>query len=119
MDVKEKLAIKDLDHAAINLGRSSRDEAYEKIAIKIRTEYHRKFLEALNLAREGYKKQSKVEIKIEEDIMGIYKTLIRERADINGIQYSLRDLRELWGSRYFFLKKCLFKIQVCPMPMIF
>ena len=37
--------------------------------------------------------------------MGIYKTLIRERADINGIQYSLRDLRELWGSRYFFSEK--------------
>merc|ERR1712004_794694 len=49
----------------------------------------------------GYKKQSKVEIKIEEDIMRIYQTLIRQRADINGINYSLPGLLELESSRHY------------------
>ena len=95
----EKLEIKDLVLTA-ELGRSSRDEAYEKIVIKIRSEYHQRFLDALNEARRKYKKQSKLEIKIEEDIMRIYQTLIRQRADINGIQYSLPGLLELESSRF-------------------
>jgi len=94
----EKLEIKDLVLTA-ELGRSSRDEAYEKIVIGIRSEYHQRFLEALNEARRKYKKQSKLEIKIEEDIMRVYQTLIRQRADINGIQYSLPGLLELESSR--------------------
>ena len=95
----EKLEIKDLVLTA-NLGRSSRDEAYEQIVIRIRSEYHQRFLDALNEARRKYKKQSKLEIKIEEDIMRIYQTLIRQRADINGIQYSLPGLLELESSRF-------------------
>jgi len=96
----EKLEIKDLVLTA-NLGRSSRDEAYEQIVIRIRSEYHQRFLNALNEARRKYKKQSKLEIKIEEDIMRIYQTLIRQRADINGIQYSLPGLLELESSRHY------------------
>jgi len=96
----EKLEIKDLVLTA-ELGRSSRDEAYEKIVIGIRSEYHQRFLEALNEARRKYKKQSKLEIKIEEDIMRVYQTLIRQRADINGIQYSLPGLLELESSRHY------------------
>jgi hypothetical protein len=96
----EKLEIKDLVLTA-NLGRSSRDEAYEQIVIRIRSEYHQRFLDALNEARRKYKKQSKLEIKIEEDIMRIYQTLIRQRADINGIQYSLPGLLELESSRHY------------------
>jgi len=96
----EKLEIKDLVLTA-ELGRSSRDEAYEQIVIRIRSEYHQRFLDALNEARRKYKKQSKLEIKIEEDIMRIYQTLIRQRADINGIQYSLPGLLELESSRHY------------------
>merc|ERR550534_1273238 len=47
----EKLEIKDLVLTA-ELGRSSRDEAYEKIVIRIRSEYHQRFLDALNEAYE-------------------------------------------------------------------
>merc|ERR1719464_1505718 len=57
--------------------------------------------DALNEARRKYKKQSKLEIKIEEDIMRIYQSLIRQRADINGIQYSLPGLLELESSRHY------------------
>ena len=64
----EKLEIKDLVLTA-KLGQISRDEAYEKIVIRIRSEFHQRFLDALNEARRKYKKQSKLEIKIEEDIM--------------------------------------------------
>merc|ERR1712130_649973 len=91
----EEVGIKELVLGSLNLGRSSRDEAYEKIVIRIRSEYHQRFLDALNEARRKYKKQSKLEITIEEDIMRIYQTLIRQRADINGIKYSLRGLLEL------------------------
>ena len=82
------------------------------MVIKIRSEYHQRFLDALNEARKKYKKQSKVEIKIEEDIMRIYQTLIRQRADINGINYSLPGLLELESSRFgqvlpFSLMQCL------------
>jgi len=97
----EKLEIKDLVLGSLELGRSSRDEAYEKIVIRIRSEYHQRFLDALNEARRKYKKQSKLEITIEEDIMRIYQTLIRQRADINGIQYSLPGLLELESSRHY------------------
>ena len=92
------------------LGRSSRDEAYEKIVIGIRSEYHQRFLEALNEARRKYKKQSKLEIKIEEDIMRVYQTLIRQRADINGIQYSLPGLLELESSRLDQYSELIFNI---------
>ena len=96
----ERLEIEAVDVRPLALGRSSRDEAYEKVVIKIRSEYHQRFLDALNEARKKYKKQSKVEIKIEEDIMRIYQTLIRQRADINGINYSLPGLLELESSRF-------------------
>jgi len=97
----ERLEIEAVDVRPLALGRSSRDEAYEKVVIKIRSEYHQRFLDALNEARKKYKKQSKVEIKIEEDIMRIYQTLIRQRADINGINYSLPGLLELESSRHY------------------
>merc|ERR1712037_665456 len=71
----EKLEIKDLVLTA-NLGRSSRDEAYEQIVIRIRSEYHQRFLDALNEARRKYKKQSKLEIKTEFDINGIQYSLV-------------------------------------------
>ena len=95
----ERLEIEAVDVRPLALGRSSRDEAYEKVVIKIRSEYHQRFLDALNEARKKYKKQSKLEIKIEEDIMKIYQTLIRQRADINGINYSLPGL-ELESSKF-------------------
>ena len=69
----EKLEIKDLVLTA-KLGKISRDEAYEKIVIRIRSEFHQRFLDALNEARRKYKKQSTLEIKIEEDMMRIYQT---------------------------------------------
>ena len=53
-------------------------------------------MKELTKARVGYKEQSRVEIKIEEDIMGMYRTLIRERAP--GIR--LPALRELLRSRF-------------------
>ena len=53
-------------------------------------------MKELTKARIGYKEQSRVEIKIEEDIMGMYRTLIRERAP--GIR--LPALRELLRSRF-------------------
>ena len=96
----EEVGIKELVLGSLNLGRSSRDEAYEKIVIRIRSEYHQRFLDALNEARRKYKKQSKLEITIEEDIMRIYQTLIRQRAAINGIQYALPGLLELESSRF-------------------
>ena len=112
MHVVGRLELDAIEVNAINLGRSSRDEAYEKILIKWRTEYHERFLKELTKARIGYKEQSRVEIKIEEDIMRIYQTLIRQRADINGINYSLPGLLELESSRFcqilpFSLMQCL------------
>ena len=95
----EKVEIKSLVLTA-ELGRSSRDEAFEKIIIKIRNEFHQKFLASLNEARKKYKKQGKLEITIEEDILRIYQTLIRQRADVNGIQYSLSGLSQLESSRF-------------------
>ena len=95
----EKIEIKSLVMSA-ELGGSSRDEAYEKITIKIRNEFHQKFLASLTEARKGYKKQSKLEIRMEEEILRIYQTLIRQRADANGIQYSLSSLRQLESSRF-------------------
>jgi len=96
----EKVEIKSLVLTA-ELGRSSRDEAFEKIIIKIRNEFHQKFLASLNEARKKYKKQGKLEITIEEDILRIYQTLIRQRADVNGIQYSLSGLSQLESSRHY------------------
>ena len=96
----EKIEIKSLQMLPAELGRNSRDEAYEKIIIKIRYEFHQKFLASLNEARRKYKKQSKLEIRIEEEVLRIYQTLIQQRADLNGVQYSLSGLRQLESSRF-------------------
>lgn len=95
----EALALEKLELKAVNLGANMHDEKMEQIIIKIRNEFHEKLMAKLNEARKKYKTQSKLEISIEEDIMKIYQALIRQRADINGVKYSLEGLRMLERNR--------------------
>jgi len=95
----EEVALEKLELRAINVGEDRRDERIEQIIIKIRTEFHEKMMAKLNEARRKYKSQSKLEISIEEDIMKIYQALIKQRADINGVKYSLDGLRMLERNR--------------------
>jgi len=95
----EEVALEKIELRAINIGEDRRDERIEQIIIKIRTEFHEKMMAKLNEARRKYKSQSKLEISIEEDIMKIYQALIKQRADINGVKYSLDGLRMLERNR--------------------
>jgi len=95
----EELALEKVELKAVNLGANMHDEKLEKIIIKIRTEFHEKLMAKLTEARKKYKAQAKVETFFEEDIMKIYQELIRQRADINGVRYSLEGLRMLERNR--------------------
>jgi len=96
----EELRLTGLQFDRIDVDSYRRDER-EKLIIKIKTEFHEKFLAALNEARMNYKKKGVMEIEIEEDIMKIYQKIIRDRAEQNGTRYSLDGLHKLWNGRNY------------------
>ena len=66
----------------------------------LRTEYHARFLAKLQEARGEYMKKGILEIRIEDDLMKLYETLVQQRSQRHSVRYSITMLRELMNTRF-------------------